>query len=338
MKHLFRAWPFTVLWKLRYAAEAFWKRVVKKTFIVKPKIASASIANRAVEDRSGALDRSRCHLPAQSQYHNPEFRKNRLGEVGATQSLIVIECIEGEFVSTTVGPYAPVRKSSRFAAMAALIIALAALTGKLAYDGIASNSISSKKIATIEKLQSAAAVPSVADNLPGAHEVSRPVAQSGSVDTTDVAKNHIPSPATTLGRMASHQTVIDENVITEPTTADKQKSMMEVSSSIKDGFSQHITGAKLALRNTLTGAASTNSLSLVSSEREPLGNPNVAAGGGDKNENTVNVVRHKTGAHSKRSRESSGTTVIGRIFSGFAKQFSTDLRRLPRQISSMFER
>ncbi|TLG77809.1 hypothetical protein [Methylocystis sp. B8] len=338
MKNPFRAWPFRVVGKLRYAAEAFWKPVMKKTLAVKPAIASEIIANGAIEYRSGALEQSRCHLPAQSQYRNAEFRKNRFGEVGATQSLIVIECIDGEFVSTTVGPYAPVRKSPRFAAIAALIIALAALTGKHAYDGMASNSISSKKIASIEKLKSAPAVPSVADKMPGAHEVSRPLAQSGAVETTDVVKNHIPSQATTLGEIESRQTVIEENLITEPATVDKQKSTMEISGSTQDGFSQHITATNVAVRTPLTDFASTNSQPLGASEREPLGNPNPAAGGGDKIENTVNVVKHKTAAQSKRPRESSGTTVIGRVFSGFAKQFSTDLRRLPRQISSIFEK
>jgi hypothetical protein len=338
MKNPFKAWPFTVVRKLRYAAEAFWKPAVKKSLAVKPEIASEIIANGAIEYRSCALEQSRCHLPAQSQNRNAEFRKNRFEEVGGTQSLIVIECIEGEFVSTTVGPYAPVRKSPRLVAMAALIIALAALAGKHAYESMASNSISSKNIASIEKLKSAPAVPSVADNMPVAREVSRPLSQSGSVETTELVKNHITAQATTLGGTESRQTVIEESVITKPATADKQKSTMEVSGSTKDGFSQHITETNLALRNTLTDAASTNSRPLGASEREPLGNPNPAAGGGGKIENTINGVRHKTAAHSKRSRESSGTTVIGRIFSGFAKQFSTDLRRLPRQISSIFER
>ena len=328
MKNLFKVGPFGVVGKLRYAAErlAFWKRGVKKTLIVKPEIEGEIIANGAIEYRSGVFEKSRYRLPAKSQAHNPEFRKNRFGEAGATRSLIVIECIDGEFISMTVGPYTPVRKSPRFSAMAALIIALAALIGKHAYDGMASNSISSKQIASIEKLKSAPAFPSVADNMPGAHEVSRPVDQAGAVETNDVAKNHISSKVT-LGEIESRPAAIEENVITKPATAEKQKSATEVSS--KDEFSQHITETNVAVKNTSSNVASTNSLPLSAPEGELLGKPNPAPGDADKIKNTV----HVTAAHSKKPRESTSRT-----FNSFAKQFSKDLRRLPGQISSIFER
>jgi hypothetical protein len=339
MKNPFSVGPFGVVGKLHYAAErlAFWKRGVKSTLIVKREIEGEIIANGAIEYRSGVFEKSRYRLPAKSQAQNPEFRKTRFGEAGATRSLIVIECIDGEFISTTVGPYTPVRKSPRFSAMAALIIALAALIGKLAYDGMASNSISSKQIASIAKLKSAPAFPSVADNMPVAHEVSRPIDQAGAVETTDVTKNHISSKAT-LGEIESRPAAIEENVITKPATADKQNSATEVSGSSKDGFSQHIPETNVTVKNTSSNVASTNSLPLSAPEGDLLGKPSPAAGDGDKIKNTVHVVRHKTAAHSKRPRESSGTTVIGRTFSGFAKQVSKDLRRLPGQISSIFER
>ena len=339
MKNPFRVGPFGVVGKLRYAAErlAFWKRGVKKTLIVKPKIEGEIIANGVIEYHSGVFEKGRYRLPAKSQAHNPEFKKNRFQEAGATRSLIVTECIDGEFVSTTVGPYTPLRKSPRFSAMAALVIALAALIGKLAYDGMASNSISSKQIASIEKLKSAPAFHSVGDKMPGAHEVSRPVDQAGAVETTDLAKNHISSKAT-LGEIDIRPAAIEESVITKPATADKQKSATEVSGSSKDRFSQHMTESNCAVTNTSSIVASTNSPTLSAPEGERLGKPNPAAGDGDKIESTVFVVRHKAAVHSKKPRESSGTTVIGRTFSSFAKQFSKDLRRLPGQISSIFER
>ncbi|HEY8098175.1 MAG TPA: hypothetical protein VIE65_19110 [Methylobacter sp.] len=339
MKNPFSVGPFGVVGKLHYAAErlAFWKRGVKSTLIVKREIEGEIIANGAIEYRSGVFENSRHRLPAKSEAQKPEFRKNRFGEAGATRSLIVIECIDGEFISTTVGPYTPVRKSPRFSAIAALIIALAALIGKLAYDGMASNSISSKQIASIAKLKSAPAFPSVADNMPVAHEVSRPVDQAGAVETTDVTKNHISSKAT-LGEIESRPAAIEENVITKPATADKQNSATEVSGSSKDGVSQHIPETNITVKNTSSNVASTNSLPLSAPEGDILGKPNPAAGDGDKIENAAHVVRHKTAANSKRPRDGNGTTVMGRTFSGFAKQFSKDLRRLPGRISSIFER
>jgi hypothetical protein len=339
MKNPFSVGPFGVVGKLRYAAErlAFWKRGVKSTLIVKRKIEGEIIANGAIEYRSGVFENSQHRLPAKSRAQNPELRKNRFGEARATRSLIVIECIDGEFISTTVGPYTLVRKSPRFSAMAALIIALAALIGKLAYDGMASNSISSKQIASIAKLKSAPTFPSVADNMPVAHEVSRPVDQAGAVKTTDVTKNHISSRAA-LGEIESRPAAIEENVITKPATADKQNFATEVSGSSKDGFSQHIPETNVTVKNTSSNVASTNPPPLSASEGDLLGKPNPAADNGDKSKNTVHGVRHKTAANSKRPRDSSGTTVIHRTFSGFAKQFSKDLRRLPGQISSIFER
>jgi hypothetical protein len=202
---------------------------------------------------------------------------------------------------------------------------------------MSSNSISSKQIASIAKLKSAPTFPSVADNMPVAHEVSRPVDQAGAVKTTDVTKNHISSRAA-LGEIESRPAAIEENVITKPATADKQNFATEVSGSSKDGFSQHIPETNVTVKNTSSNVASTNPPPLSASEGDLLGKPNPAADNGDKSKNTVHGVRHKTAANSKRPRDSSGTTVIHRTFSGFAKQFSKDLRRLPGQISSIFER
>ncbi|MCC3245969.1 hypothetical protein LG047_11600 [Methylocystis sp. WRRC1] len=288
----------------------FWAFRVVKSLGNRPGIAVEGFASDSVE-RGGpaASEESESRLPAMTASRHLRFAEIDGQKFQRAGALIEVPCIDGEKMSTAVTRRIPERKSMNAFAVAAAVFAAIALIAAQTFNRPFSGS--SPQMASVEQLSPARAASSATNKASGNGKASNIGQQIGADEMA--ASNFSAKSVAPDGDGAGNSSARAGDV-TEHAN--------------KDGAEAKFSANNLASPSSSAGAASGESRG---------GDENPGAGPSEKGKRPLaHAARPKSVAVSKRKRQNDSLSVIGRTVDGFAKQFTKDLRRLPGQISSIF--